>query len=52
MFEEACIDVATLEVRVLEKYRERQLKAWQYGQDLAERKFLDEVTQNMAGMES
>ena len=43
---------ARKEVRVLEKYRERQLKAWQYGQDLAERKFLDEVTQNMAGMES
>jgi len=43
---------ARKEVRVLEKYRDRQLKTWQYGQDLAERKFLDEVTQNMAGMES
>jgi flagellar FliJ protein len=43
---------ARKEVRVLEKYRERQLKAWQAGQDLAERKFLDEVSQNMAGMES
>jgi flagellar export protein FliJ len=43
---------ARKEVRVLESHRERQLKAWQNGQDLAERKFLDEVAQNIAGMES
>ena len=43
---------ARKEVRVLEKYRGRQLKTWHYGKDLAERKFLDEVTQNMAGMDS
>jgi flagellar export protein FliJ len=43
---------ARKEVRVLERYRERQLKTWQYGQDLGERKFLDEVTQNMSGMDS
>jgi len=43
---------ARREVRVLERYRERQLRAWQYAQDLEERKFLDEVTQNMARSES
>ena len=39
-------------VKVLEKYRERQLKAWACEQDRAERKFLDEVAQNMARMET
>lgn len=35
-------------VRVLEKYRERKHKVYVGEQDLAERKFLDEVAQNMA----
>ena len=43
---------ARREVRVLEKYRERQLGAWRVGQDLAERKFLYEVSRYVAGMES
>jgi flagellar export protein FliJ len=38
---------ARKEVRVLERYRERQRRAWQVREDLAERKFLDEVSQNM-----
>lgn len=39
-------------VKVLEKYRERKVRAYGVEQDLAERKFLDEVAQNMARMES
>lgn len=39
-------------VKVLEKYRERKLRAYAGEQDLAERKFLDEVAQNMARAES
>jgi len=40
---------ARKDVRVLEKYRERRLAAWRREQDLEERKFLDEVAQNMTG---
>jgi len=39
-------------VKVLEKYRERKLKAYAYEQDRVERIFLDEVAQNMARVES
>jgi flagellar FliJ protein len=35
-------------VRVLERFRERQLRQWQQGLDLEERKFLDEIGQNLA----
>ncbi len=35
-------------VKVLEKYRERKVRAYAVEQGLAERKFLDEVAQNMA----
>jgi flagellar protein FliJ len=39
-------------VRVLEKYRERQLKAYRVEQDRAERKFLDEIAQNRVRVEA
>src|SRR3954469_6743106 len=35
-------------VRVLERFRERQLRHWRQGLDLEERKFLDEIGQNLA----
>ena len=37
-------------VKVLEKYRERKVRTYGVEQDRAERKFLDEVAQNMARM--
>jgi len=35
-------------VRVLERFRERQLRLWRQDLDLEERKFLDEIGQNLA----
>lgn len=35
-------------VRVLERFRERQLRRWREGLDREERKFLDEIGQNLA----
>jgi flagellar export protein FliJ len=40
---------ARKDVRVLEKYRDRRLRAWRQEQDREERRFLDEVAQNMTG---
>jgi flagellar FliJ protein len=34
-------------VRVLERFRERQLRLWRQDLDLEERKFLDEIGQNL-----
>ena len=39
-------------VRVLERYRERQLRAWKVQEDLAERMFLDEVRLKLVERES